>query len=319
MASYAVYILKSNLKGIKMIVLDTDLNALLGKLNISRTKMVELYSMMTVDEIIEAEAAQGNQAAVQYAAELFTNVDSLVEIFKLADPNNKFLILSTMSADKLQKFLPLMEEEDLLQGFYFFTQDKLMAMLKELPPEQLVNTVFQMFSENEVIQLMPNDELNNFLTSTEVDKDNVLKHLKSIPPEYLAQMIESVTGEECKENDNIDMVNKIAAFNPLQYKDALTSMQPTQKQQLTLSLAHEHQELYQLFSPEAYTNMINTHKQKPDVVKAMAVIEPEEKIKMLEELPNDLLSVVITQIDTEKFADTLINRFPEVLAEIIAG
>lgn len=222
-----------------MIVLDTDLSTLLSKLNISQTKMVEMYSMMTVDEIVEAEAAQGNQAAVQFAADLFTNVDKLVEIFKLADPNNKFLILSTMTADKLQKFLPLMEEEDLMQGFYYFTEDKLLAMLKELPPEQLVNTVFQMFSEREVIQLMPNDELDNFLISTEVDKDNVLKHLKSIPPEYLAQMIEGVTGEECK-GDSIDMVNQIADFNPLQYKDALTSMQPTQKQQLTLSLAHEH-------------------------------------------------------------------------------
>lgn len=135
-------------------------------------------------KLIEAEAAQGNQAAVQFAADLFTNVDKLVEIFKLADPNNKFLILSTMTADKLQKFLPLMEEEDLMQGFYYFTEDKLLAMLKELPPEQLVNTVFQMFSEREVIQLMPNDELDNFLTSTEVDKDNVLKPFETIPPEY---------------------------------------------------------------------------------------------------------------------------------------
>ena len=57
-----------------MLVLETDLNTLLTKLNISRTKMVEMYSSMTVDEIIEAEAARGNQAAVQYATELFTNV-----------------------------------------------------------------------------------------------------------------------------------------------------------------------------------------------------------------------------------------------------
>ena len=40
-----------------MIVLDTDLSTLLSKLNISQTKMVEMYSMMTVDEIVEAEAA----------------------------------------------------------------------------------------------------------------------------------------------------------------------------------------------------------------------------------------------------------------------
>lgn len=281
--------------------------------------MVEMYSMMSVDDIVEAEAAQGNQAAVEYATELFTNVDTLVEIFKLADPNNKFLILSTMNAEKLQEFLPLMEENDILQGFYFFTEDKLLAMMKDLPPEQLVQTVFQMFSEEEVIQLMPNDELDKFLTSTDVAKENVLKHLQSIPPEYLAQMIESVTGNECKEMDNIEMVKQIGNFNPLQYKDALTSMQPAQKQQLTFNLAHEHQELYQLFSPDAYTNMIHNQKQKPEMIKALDVIEPEEKLKMIEQLPNDLLSIVITQLDAKDFADTLINKFPEVLAEIIAG
>ncbi len=306
-------------KDVLMIVLDTDLTTLLSKLNVSYTKMVEMYSMMSVEDIVEAEAAQGNQAAVEYATELFSNPDKLVEIFNLADPNNKFLILSTMTSDKLQKFLPLMEEEDLQQGLYFFTEDKLLAMLKELPPEQLVNTVMEMFSEEEVIRLMPNSELDNFLTSTDVDKGNILKHLQSIPPEYLAQMIEGVTGQECQDKSNFDMVKQIDKFNPLEFKDALYSMQSTQKQQLTLNLANQHPELYQLFSPEAYTNMIHAQKQKPELVKAMHVIEPEEKIKMVEELPNDLLSMVITQIDARDFADSLINKFPEVLAEIIAG
>lgn len=302
-----------------MLVLETDLNLLLNKLNISRTKMTELYSHMTVDEIIEAEAAQGNQAAVEYATELFTNVENLVEIFKLADPKNKFLILQTMTSDKLHKFLPLMEEEDLTQGFKFFTEDKLVAMMKELPPEQLIQTVFEMFSEQEVIDLMPNDELDKFLTSTEVDKGNVLKHLQSIPPEYLAQIIEGITGKECENMDSIDMVKQIGNFNPLEYKDALTSMGATQKQQLTLALAHEHKDLYQVFSPEAYTDMVHSQKQKPEMIKALNVIEQEEKIKMLKELPNDLLSIVITQMDAKDFADTLIRKFPEVLAEIVAG
>ena len=271
-------------KDVLMIVLDTDLTTLLSKLNVSYTKMVEMYSMMSVEDIVEAEAAQGNQAAVE-----------------------------------LQKFLPLMEEEDLQQGLYFFTEDKLLAMLKELPPEQLVNTVMEMFSEEEVIRLMPNSELDNFLTHTDVDKGNILKHLQSLPPEYLAQMIEGVTGQECEDKSNFDMVNQIDRFNPIEFKDALYSMQSTQKQQLTLNLANQHPELYQIFSPESYTNMIHAQKQKPELVKAMDVIEPEEKIKMVEELPNDLLSMVITQIDARDFADSLINKFPEVLAEIIAG
>ena len=49
----------------------------------------------------------------------------------------------------------------------------------------------------------------------------------------------------------------------------------------------------------------------------MSVIEPEYLQKMIKELPNDLLSLVITQMDTEQFSEILMNEFPEVIAEII--
>ena len=49
----------------------------------------------------------------------------------------------------------------------------------------------------------------------------------------------------------------------------------------------------------------------------MSVIEPEYIQNMMKELPNDLLSLVITQMDTEQFAEILMDRFPEVIAEII--
>lgn len=299
------------------IVIDTDLTYLVNRLNISETKIQDQYTDMSAEEIIKAEASQGNQAAIQLAQELLNNPQLVIELFKLADPNNKYMILSEMTAQQLKIFLPQMEEKDLNYGLNFFTQDKLMKFLEQLPPEQLVNTVFEMFSQEDIVKLMPDDQLNKFLTSSDIDKNKILKHLQSIPPEYLAQMIEGITGDEVQNMDSIDMTKQIGQLNPLEFKDALTNMQPTPKQQLVLSLGKEHEEWFQLFDAHAYTNIINTQKEKPEVVKAMNVIEPEYVIKMLEELPNDLLSFVITQMDTEKFTEILMDRFPEVLAEII--
>lgn len=300
------------------IVIDSNLAYLQTRLNLSAEKL-ELYQGKSVEEVLEAEAAAGNSLAVELANELLTNVNLLMEIFKLADPNNKFVILMNMNAQQLQDFLPLMDDEDLAQGLMYFTQDKLLKMLEEIPPEQLVNTVLELFSEEEVIQLMPEQQLDKLLTNQNLDKNKVLEHLKSIPPEYVAQMLESVTGESCEGKDSIDMSNEVGKLNHLEYKDALTSLQPTQKQQLTLALTKEDPELYQIFDARAYTNMINAHKQKPELVKAMAVIETDEITKMLEELPNDLLSMVITQIDTEVFADQLMKKNPELIAELVAG
>ena len=299
-----------------MLVIDGDYNYLINKLNLTPQKLEE-YGTKTVDEILEAEAAAGNQAAIKIVNEMYTNVAFLVEIFKLADPENKYMILSQMSSQQLQEFLPLMEEEDLQQGLMYCSMDKLLDMMEDLPPEQLVKAVFEMFSQEEIIQYMPEDQLDKVLTGPELDKNKVLEHLKSIPPEYLAQMIENVTGEPLDEMDSLGMINQIGGFNPTEYKDALTGMQSTQKQQLMLSLCKENPELYQLFAAEEYTNIINTYKQKPQVVKALEVIEKEETIKMLKELPNDLLSMVITQIDPDTFGDMLLKKHADLLAQVV--
>lgn len=301
-----------------MIVIDTDLTTLMQKLNISSAKMQE-YSLMSVSDIVEAEAAAGNQAAVAYARELFTNPDQLVKIFKLADPKNKLEILSEMTAQELAIFLPEMEESDLTEGLKYFTQDKLLAMLESIPPEQLVLTVFEMFSQEEIIQYLPEDQLDKFLTSTDMDKEKIMEHMKDIPPEFIAQMLEAVTGKAVEDDMNQQaMLDQVRGFNPLEFQNALLSLQPLAKQQLTLGLAKEDTKLFQLFDARAYTNMINTYKQQPELVKAMDVIEEDQKIKMLKELPNDLLSIVITQMDARDFADILINRCPQILADIIA-
>lgn len=301
-----------------MIIIDTDLTTLMQKLNISTAKMQQQYSMMSVEEIVEAEAAQGNQQAVEYARELFTNPEQLVKIFKLADPNNKLEILSEMTAQQLALFLPEMEETDLSEGLKYFTQDKLLSMLESIPPEQLVNTVFEMFSQEEIIQYLPEEQLDKFLSSTEMDKNKIMEHMKEIPPEFIAQMLETMTGQPVEDMSMESMLETVGGFNPLEFKNALLSLQPVAKQQLTLGLAKEDTKLFQLFDARAYTNMINTYKQQPELVKAMNVIEEDQKIKMLKELPNDLLSIVITQMDAQDFADILIKRCPELLAEIIA-
>ncbi|CDE61239.1 unknown [Fusobacterium sp. CAG:439] len=299
------------------LVIDSNLEYLQNILHISRVTFEEKYANMSVEEIIEAEAASGNQQAVELAQELTTNTSLIMELFDLADTNNKYMILRELTAQQLQVFLPEMEESDMLQGLFYFSQDKLMNMLEELPSEQLVNTAFELFSKEEIVQLMPEEQLDKFLTSTDIDKNKILKHMQSIPEEYVAQVLEQITGEAAEGLDSIELSKKIGQLNPLEYQDALMAFQPTQKQQLVLSLGKEHQEWFQLFDAEAYTKIMNREKQQPEVVKAMSVIEPEYIQNMLTELPNDLLSLVITQMDTEQFAEILMDRFPEVIAEII--
>ncbi len=298
------------------ITIDTNLVYLQSRLQLSAEKM-QIYRGMSVEEVLKAEASEGNQLAIELAEELLTNVNLLIELFRLADAENKYAILMNMSQDDLIKLLPLLEKDDMLQGLMYFNQDKLLDFLKHIPPEQLVKTVMELFSEEQIINLMPEEQLDKLLTSFEVDKYRILDNMKSLPPEYLAQVIESVTGKPCQAQNGIEMVDTISEFNPLEFRDSLTNLATLPKQQLTLALTKEDKKLYQLFDADAYTNMIDNHYKKPDIVRAMSVIEPEEILKMVQQLPKDLMSIVITQLDTQDFAENLMNEHPELIAQML--
>ena len=297
--------------------INTDLDYLILRLNIPPSRMEE-YKDKTIEEILEAEAAIGNQAAIKMAADMFTDVNMLIELFQLADPENKLAILSAMTSTQLEKLVPMLETKDLVEGLNFFTQASLLDMLKDIPKEELLKTVFQLFSESQVIEYMPEKELDRLLTGTDMDKEKLLEALKYIPEMYLQQIIESVTGEEAQGN-SADLVRQIASLGDLDYKNAIINLQPTQKRQLTFILTNQENKLYEKFDTTAYTHMINRERDKDETIKAMRVIKPEYLERMMKELPQDLLAVVITQIDTEKFADALINKFPELLAQLIAA
>ena len=300
------------------LAISSTLEYLQMRLGISEAKM-QIYADKSLEQILDAEAAQGNQAAIQIAADMFSDPNQLVELFQLADPENKLVIMQSMTSAQLEKLVPMLETDDLVEGLQFFTQDSLMDLLKEIPKEELVKTVFQMFSEQQIIENMPDKQLDKLLTSTDMDKEMLLQNLKSIPEMYLQQILESVTGEESKESNANDLVNQIGQLGDMQYKHAIMNLQPTQKQELTLSLTSREPKLYEKFDTDAYTHIIVREREKDEIVKSFGVIKPEYLQKMIDKLPQDILAVVTTQIDTDKFADSLINKFPEVLAKFIAG
>ena len=299
------------------IKIDTDLSYIQSKLSISSAKM-EMYKEKSIEEIIEAEAAEGNQAAIQLAADMFTNVSQLIELFQLADPENKLAIMSNMSSSQLEKLVPMLETNDLVEGLKFFTQDALLDMMQDIPKEELVKTVLELFSQQALIEYLPEEQLDGLLTGLDMDKNMLLKNLENLPEIYLQQIYESVSGQESNGNAR-EMVEQIRNLGDLDYRNAILNLQPAQKKTLTYHLVNQENKLFESFDSDAYTKIMNRERDKNETIKGMRVIKPEYLQKMIMELPQDLLSVVTTQIDTEKFADALINKYPEIIAEIVAG
>ena len=165
---------------------------------------------------------------------------------------------------------------------------------------------------------MPEEQLDGLLTGLEMDKSMLLNNLQMLPEIYLQQIYESVSGEEANGNAR-EMIAQIRNLGDLDYRNAILNLQPAQKKLLSYKLVNQENKFFESFDTDAYTKIINRERDKKETIKGMRVIKPEYLQRMMTELPQDLLAVVTTQIDTEKFADALINKYPEIIAKIVAS
>lgn len=328
------------------ITIAADMYLLCSLFNISYKKIANDYQGMTVEQIMEAEAAQGNTSAANFDKTVLTDPVKLIELFRLKDPGNKYAILHNMNECDLEELLPLLEQSDLVFGLNFFNKDKLLSMAEELPKEQLIKLTGQMFSQEQIMQYLPEEQLDKMLMSTDMDKQQEIKYLKSIKPEVLALMLESATGQPVAGAENAElsaqtnlgsqasmaaagsgqtnldsqaMLNQIVNLPDDRFQEAMLAMPKQNKRDFLLKLAKENPKLYLAVDAHAYTDMINQRKDKGDIIKSANVIPHEQLVKMIAKLPKDLMSVVLTQIDTKKFADELLSKFKNIISQIIAG
>ncbi len=299
-----------------MVAIDTNILHLQSVLNISNRRMRD-YASSTVDEILEAEAAQGNAQALSYARKLYKNTGEIIELFRLFDPENKFQLISAMSSQQRDAILPMLEPEDMVLGMQFFTKDKILDMLNEIDPEEMVKLMLNTFDLEEIMLLMPEEELQNFFTNKEVKKEDVAKFLKALPPELMQQLMESLTGQPAFEVDSTEVINMITSLGDQDYEAVMASIDPFILRQVIFSMSKQDPEYLQLFDNEVYTEMLSTL-MKPDIIKPMEVLEKETLMNMMMEMDENFLSIVMVQVDTEMFAEYLMEDCQPLLDEIIS-
>ena len=297
------------------IVIDSNMTMFADRLNISSSRMVQDYGLKTIDEIIEAEAAQGNTQAVQYAREIYNSPEKLMKIFRLTDIENKFVLLKSMDTKTRREILPLMEEEDLVMGLYFFNQEKLLTMLANVDIEELVNVVKDAFPFQQLILMIPEEDLAKFFQAKELDKYVIANELNNLPPEIMIKFIEGLTGKSYdKVDDPQGIIDGIIALPEDKFRDFMSAIDPEVQRQLVFQITKKDDKYLQLFDPEMYINMLNTL-MKNDMIPSMIKLNKESLVDMISILPDDLMSIVAAQIDTKVFTDYLMDGHLNLLKD----
>ena len=294
------------------LVIDANMRVFADKLNITSSRMINDYGLSTVDEIIKAEAAQGNSKAIQHAKEYYHSPEKLIEIFKLANVENKFVIINEMDEQTRLKLLPMLNPEDLVMGLYFFTQDKLLAMLMQVDIEELVRVILEAFPFEQIIKMLTEEDLENFFLNKDLKKEDVVKQLNALPHDVMQKFIEGVTGRPASETNPEELINSLAALPDDKFSKFMSKIDPDVQRQLVFQLTKEEPDYLTLFKNETYVNMLATM-QKSDMVPPMVMLNKDTLIEMVTILPPELLSIIAAQIDTKEFAKFLQHGHMDIL------
>ena len=161
-----------------MINLQVDFSLLNKFFGIPISRITQ-YENKELEEIMELEAAQGNQKAADYK-KILADPDKILDIFKLSNLENKYIILQNMAEGDLDELLPFLTQEQLAKGLQFFTEEKLVEMCKELPIEELLLMVFDKFCMMDILVLMQDDAMDEFIMQPEVERKYAQTYFESL-------------------------------------------------------------------------------------------------------------------------------------------
>ena len=297
-----------------MIQLNTDFTLLNKFFGITPSK-IQKYANMDFEEIMKVEAEQGNEKAAKYK-EILSDPDKLLEIFKLADPQNKFIILQNMSEQDVDKLLPFLTNEQLSMGLQFFNDEKLISMCTALPIEELIGMVFEKFDLQDVLKLMEDSAMDVFLAQPNVQRSYSEKYFEGLEQATLENIMVNSTGDSARSKSKQEYLDEIKQMDENDYSKFLTNLERKHKIEMIDKVVEQDENLLTLFKPD-------------DIVAPMTLIMKQEKIKMLknldkefltpmiQELPMDLTQVVLTQIDPNDFAEILAEDFQDILGQVV--
>ncbi len=297
-----------------MIELNVDYSLLYRYFGISSTNLVQ-YANKDIEEIMKIEAAQGNEKAREYK-KILSDPDKLVEIFKLANVENRYIILQNMSEGDLDKILPFLTQEQLAMGLNFFNDEKLMMLVQQLPIEELAIMIFEQFSLDDVLEFMSQDTMDVFLKEPDVDRKYAQKYFESLDYPTLQKIMVQQFGEEYKDKSQKEYLTQLEDMDDSRFTIFMTSLKREDKMALISGIASQDEDLLLLFSAKDLSRPMEML-MKDDKIKMMSKLDPKFLVPMIQDLPLDLTQIVLTQIDPEVFSKVLAKDFQNILSSVV--
>ena len=248
---------------------------------------------------------------------LLKHPSKVAKILQLQKPKNRYLIIKNLNAEDLAKILPYLSSEQLAWGLQYFTSEKLETLINHLPKEQVATLVFQHFGMMDILNLMDEDKMDNFLKSENLEKKDVMKYFEQLDAKQFERIMMQQFGSSMEGKGKGHYLTMIDSMSPDKFIQFLTKFERKDKMQLIAGLVEINPEYILEFENEDISKPFMLM-DKEKIMKTMPVLDPEFLVPMIEQLPPDLIQVVATQIDPQIFAELIVEEFPDLIMEMLA-
>ena len=281
--------------------------------------------------ISDAQRAQGDEAVTiktkdgqitvnkEILQKLIQDPEKMAKILKLADPENRYLIIRELNEEDLGKLIPFLNSQQLAVGLQFFTLDGLSNLMTALPREELVNLLLIHFTMDDVVPFMQENEMDRFFENPNLDKNDVLEYFQGLEYQKFQALMVNQFGPEYKNKTPKEYLEKINSMENKEYKRFLSNMRQHEKGEAISGLCAINPDYYLEFENSILVRPIINKLETSDIIKTMSNLDPEFLVPMINELPKDLMQIVATQIDPTEFSKILSSEFPELIVEMLGN
>lgn len=309
-----------------MISLNTTLSSisynyelLVRRKNLNAYKNIEEFS-----DVEGADASEGaNRAAsTQKATE---NVDlseistqDLMDLLKLEQPENRFAILMLLGRQDLENIVGLVDEKLLPLGLQFFSKEKLLDLVYNLPKEDIQKMLLTLMPQEKIMESMGNNEMSKFLESNKIQTADLINTMKQLPPQLLTKIYESIVGEPVKHQTKEEMIKSFEKMDHNVLVQGIQNIGTKDLRKFIAKLTTINPDLLQEFGTSSLIKPL-MKLEKPDIMRSMSVLKPDQITKMLKTLPDEFLAQVATLVKPDKLLDKLTHLNPDLIKKLLSS
>jgi hypothetical protein len=243
----------------------------------------------------------------------------LSAVTKLLDVGqNKLRILKLLRRSDWLKILALMPKELLVNALRLFNKAKLMRLVMMLPKKILVKMLLQVIKMEDLIKKMPTVELMGILRSNRLNNRELVKGLQKMDPQFVLLLLQRIHGNyDYSKLKPYEIAQIFMQTDKRRLMEGFKTLPFKVLQPFVTGFVKNDPELLMSMS-DAFVFKLFDRMPKPTLLQACMVLPNDMIIKMLSQLPDQLMMLAAAQVDDQTLEQYLITQHPDLL-QALAG